>query len=109
MNFKIWLQSKGTKIATPHIISAPSLEDALGRLEDNLDHREYLVLTRHDVELQAGVWVNVEGLVEFVLNCDTATVYRGLVSRISRGLWRPREGNRPLLQRLLHRSCLRLG
>lgn len=109
MNFKIWIQSMETKIATPHTVSARSLQEAISQVEGGLDHREYLPLRRHDVELQPGVWVNIEGLVQFALDCDTGTVYRGLVSRISRGRWRPHEAKRPLLERLLHRSCLRLG
>ena len=109
MNFKIWIQSKETKIGTPLTILARSLQEAISQVEGGLDYREYLLLTRHEVELQPGVWVNIEGLVEFALDCDTGAVYRGLHSRMSRGLWRPHEGKRPLLERLLHRSCLRLG
>jgi len=109
MNFKIWIQSRETKIATPHTVSARSLLEAISQVEGGLDYREYLLLRRHEVELQPGMWVNLEGLVEFALDCDTGAVYRGLVSRISRGLWHPHEGKRPLLERLLHSSCLRLG
>ena len=109
MNFKIWIKSKETKIATPHTVSAPSLQEAISQVEAGLHYREYLPLRRHEAELQPGVWVNIEGLVEFALDCDTGAVYRGLGSRISRGLWRPHEGKRPLLERLLHRTCLRLG
>ncbi len=109
MNFKIWVRSTDTKIATPHTVAARSLEEAISQIEGRPDYRDHVLLRRHDVELQPGVWVNIEGLVEFALTCDTGAVYRGLVSRISRGLWRPHEGKRPLLERLLHRSCLRLG
>ena len=109
MNFRIWIQSKESRIATPHTVSARSLQEAISRVDGGLDYREYLPLARHEVEFQPGVWVSMEGLVEFALDCDAGAVYRGLVSRISRGLWHPHEGNRPLLERLLHRSCLRLG
>jgi len=109
MNFRIWIQSKESRIATPHTVSARSLQEAISRVEGGLDYREYLPLARHEVEFQPGVWVSMEGLVEFALDCDAGAVYRGLLSRISRGLWHPHEGNRPLLERLLHRSCLRLG
>jgi len=109
MNFRIWIQSKESRIATPHTVSARSLQEAISRVEGGLDYREYLPLARHEVEFQPGVWVSMEGLVEFALDCDAGAVYRGLVSRISRGLWHPHEGNLPLLERLLHRSCLRLG
>ena len=109
MNFRIWIQSKESRIATPHTVSARSLQEAISQVEGSLDYRDYLPLARHEVEFQPGVWVNMEGLVEFALDCDAGAVYRGLLSRISRGLWHPHEGNRPLLERLLHRSCLRLG
>jgi hypothetical protein len=109
MNFRIWIQSRETQIATPRTVSARSLQEAISQVEGGLDDREFLPPRRHEVELQPGVWLNIEGLVEFALDCDTAAVYRGLFSRISRGLWRPHEGKRPLLERLLHRYCLRLG
>lgn len=109
MNFRVWTQAADTKVATPHVVDAACLEDAVALVEAELNHRDHVVLRRHDVELQSGIWVSIEALVEFALNADTGAVYRGLVSRMSRGLWRPNEAERPLLERILHRSCLRLG
>ena len=109
MNFKIWTESEETKIATPQPISARSLVEAISRVEERLDGRGRVLPRRHEVEVQPGAWMNIEAVVEFALNCDTASVYRRLVGRLSRGQWRPDEGERPLIEKLLHRQCLRLG
>src|SRR3990172_12585242 len=109
MNFKIWTESEETKIATPQPISARSLVEAISRVEERLDGRGRVLPRRHEVEVQPGAWMNIEAVVEFALNCDTASVYRRLVGRLCRGQWRPHEGERPLIEKLLHRQGLRLG